>query len=211
MNVFKRVLVLAPHTDDGELGAGGTIARLYRSGARIMYVAFTGSEESVPSAFDKSVLRTEVLHATAQLGISSDDVKVGFHQVRRLSQVRQEILDELIAIRREFNPDLVFCPSSGDVHQDHAAIHAEALRAFKAVTLLGYELPWNSVGFDGRLFVGLEPADIQAKVRAIQEYKSQAGRPYMSGQFVQSQAISKGVQSGNKYAESFEVLRWHMR
>ncbi len=44
----QKILVLAPHTDDGELGCGGTIVRLIDEGQDVYYVAFSICEESVP-------------------------------------------------------------------------------------------------------------------------------------------------------------------
>ncbi|MGL4335869.1 MAG: PIG-L deacetylase family protein, partial [Turicibacter sp.] len=49
MNFFRKVLVLAPHTDDGELGAGGFIAKLIDAGSEVTYVAFSIAEDSVPA------------------------------------------------------------------------------------------------------------------------------------------------------------------
>jgi len=48
MNTMRRVLVLAPHTDDAELGCGGTIARLLTDGADVFVAAFSTAEESLP-------------------------------------------------------------------------------------------------------------------------------------------------------------------
>ena len=48
MNSMRRVLVLAPHTDDAELGCGGTIARLLRDGVDVFVAAFSTAEESLP-------------------------------------------------------------------------------------------------------------------------------------------------------------------
>ena len=67
----KNVLVLAPHTDDGELGLGGTINKLITEGKRVTYVAFSTAEESVPPGFPKDILKTEVRNATAKLGSST--------------------------------------------------------------------------------------------------------------------------------------------
>nr|WP_287495042.1 PIG-L family deacetylase [Candidatus Brachybacter algidus] len=47
----KKVFILAPHTDDGELGCGGTIARLIEDGAIVYYVAFSTADKSVPDEF----------------------------------------------------------------------------------------------------------------------------------------------------------------
>ena len=45
---MNNILVLAPHTDDGELGCGGTISKFVKEGKNIYYVAFSTAEESVP-------------------------------------------------------------------------------------------------------------------------------------------------------------------
>jgi LmbE family N-acetylglucosaminyl deacetylase len=55
---FKNVLVLAPHTDDGELGAGGFIAKLIEQGAKVTYVAFSTAEESGPDHLPKDILES---------------------------------------------------------------------------------------------------------------------------------------------------------
>ena len=60
----KNILVLAPHTDDGELGLGGTISRLIEDGKKVTYVAFSTAQQSVPEGFPKDILKTEVKQAT---------------------------------------------------------------------------------------------------------------------------------------------------
>ena len=59
LSKFKNVYVLAPHTDDGELGAGGTIAKLIELGANIFYFAFSTAADSVPEGFPKDILKIE--------------------------------------------------------------------------------------------------------------------------------------------------------
>ena len=137
LNNFKNVFVLAPHTDDGELGAGGTISKLIEQGSNVYYFAFSTAEESVPDGFPKNILKTEVLEATNLLGIPKENVIIYNYQVRKLNYARQEILEDLIKHRRELFPDLVLMPSLNDIHQDHATIAHEGLRAFKNTTILG--------------------------------------------------------------------------
>ena len=108
---FRKVLVLAPHTDDGELGAGGTVAKLIESGAEVYYAAFSTAEQSVPEGFPKDILKTEVKNATVRLGIPSDHLLIYNYEVRKLNYVRQEILEELIRLRKQIAPDLVLLPS----------------------------------------------------------------------------------------------------
>ena len=133
---IENVLVLAPHTDDGELGLGGTINKLILAGNKVTYVAFSTAEESVPEGFPKDILKTEVRNATLQLGIKPDDLIIFNYQVRKLNYVRQEILEELINIRKNKKYDLVFIPSLHDIHQDHSTIAQEGLRAFKKIRAL---------------------------------------------------------------------------
>ena len=203
----KNVLVLAPHTDDGELGLGGTINKLITEGKRVTYVAFSTAEESVPPGFPKDILKTEVRNATAQLGIKSENLIIYSYQVRKLNYVRQEILEELIKIRKREKYDLVFIPSLHDIHQDHTTIAQEGVRAFKNTTILGYELIWNNLSFDTQCFVRLQEDDIKAKIMALKEYHSQGKRDYLSDEFIYSLAKTRGVQVGSEYAEAFEVIR----
>lgn len=208
---FKNVLVLAPHTDDGELGCGGTIAKLLESGANIYYAAFSTAEQSLPDGLPKDTLKIEVRNATKVLGIREENLIIFNYEVRKLNYVRQEILESLIEIRKQIDFDLVFLPSINDIHQDHKTISEEGLRAFKNTTIFGYELIWNNLTFNTTSFVRLEKRHIQQKVLALQEYKSQKGRSYMSEKFIFSLAIARGVQIGVEYAESFEVVRFIMR
>jgi LmbE family N-acetylglucosaminyl deacetylase len=208
LSSFKNVLVLAPHTDDGELGAGGTIARLIEEGVKVTYAAFSTAEESVPAGFPKDILKTEVKNATKRLGIAPENLLIFNYQVRKLSYVRQEILEELIALKKSSHFDMILIPSLHDIHQDHTTIAQEGLRAFKTNTILGYELIWNNVTFNTQCFVHLQDRHVEKKISALSEYKSQGFRDYLSPEFINSLARARGVQVGVKYAEAFEVVRF---
>ena len=204
---FKNILVLAPHTDDGELGLGGTISRFISEGKKVTYVAFSTAEESVPEGFPKDILKTEVRNATAALGVLPENLIIHSYQVRKLNYVRQEILEDLIKLKRANSFDLVFIPSLHDIHQDHSTIAQEGLRAFKNTTILGYELIWNNLQFNTQCFVKLEEKHIEAKISALKEYHSQGKRDYLSDDFIRSLARARGVQVGCEFAEAFEVVR----
>src|SRR6202048_898453 len=209
MNSMRRVLVLAPHTDDAELGCGGTIARLLTDGADVFVAAFSTAEESLPPGAKPNRLRDEFLAAMQTLGIPHDNALVFGYPVRRLSYYRQELLEELVKLRKQIDPNMVFLPSSRDLHQDHQVLNAEGLRCFKDMTVWGYELPWNNIGFPAQAFITLEPCDLRAKWDALQEYKSQfeLARPYFSWEFIEGLARVRGVQVKSPYAEAFEVMR----
>ena len=76
VNGIQKILVLAPHTDDGELGCGASMMRLTQAGCRVYYVAFSICEDSVPAGFDPEVLLQELHDATACLGLQEKDIFV---------------------------------------------------------------------------------------------------------------------------------------
>lgn len=207
---FKNVLVLSPHTDDGELGCGGTIAKFVEAGAVIHYVAFSTAEKSVPAGYPKNALETEVREATRRLKISPDNLTLYPYEVRKLHEHRQEVLEHLVELSRTVKFDLVLQPSMYDIHQDHTTVAQESLRAFKRISILGYELIWNNLTFDTTAFVSLEKRHVDAKCAALSAYASQSGKPYMREEFISSLARARGVQIGAEYAETFEVIRWVM-
>jgi len=204
----KRVLVLAPHTDDGEFGCGGTIAKFIEEGHEVTYAAFSACQQSVLPQFPSDILITEVKAATKVLGIKPENLLLFDYDVRTFGYRRQDILDDLIKIRQDVKPDLIFMPDLQDVHQDHATIATEGLRAFKFSSILSYELPWNNLSFTTSSFVHLDEKHVQTKVNALNEYQSQAHRPYSDEDFLRSVARTRGVQIGTKYAEAFNIVRW---
>lgn len=207
MQNFDKVLVLAPHTDDGEMGCGGTIAKLTESGKRVYYAAFSTAEQSVPPGFPRDILKKEVREATRRLGILPNDLIVFDYEVRKLNYRRQDILENLVELKSKIDPDLVLMPTLGDIHQDHSTVAHEGMRAFKHKTILGYELIWNNLSIDTDCFVGLEKRHIEKKVIALEAYVSQSEKNYASAEFVYSLARTRGVQIGLTYAECFEVIR----
>jgi LmbE family N-acetylglucosaminyl deacetylase len=203
----RSVIVLAPHTDDGEFGAGGTIARLVEAGAEVRYVAFSTASRSLPAGFPADTLAHEVRAATAALGIPAENLTVHDFEVRTFPSLRQDILEILVAMNADLQPDLVLTPSLGDIHQDHETIARESMRAFKRTTLLGYEIPWNCFNFRQQAYVELQAAHLDRKVAALQCYRSQAHRNYANEEYVRNVARTRGIEGGRELAEVFEVYR----
>lgn len=204
----EKVLVLGPHTDDGEWGAGASIARWIKQGHLVWYAAFSAAEESVRAEFEPDVLRLEIIDAAKQLSLPEDNLRVLRHKVRYFPRDRQEILEEMIRLRNEINPTLVLLPSSYDTHQDHKVICEEGFRAFKRCSILGYEIPWNNRKIDLTFFQEVNEEDLICKINAIAAYKSQVFRNPRYEEFIRSLAVQRGFQVGCRYAEAFEVIRW---
>jgi len=205
----NNILLLAPHTDDAELGCGGTIARLLEEGKQVYSVAFSTCEESLPVGLPSDTLKKEFISAMTIMGVPMDNLFIYDFPVRRLSYFRQKVLDIIISLRRQINPDLIFIPSGNDLHQDHQVVHSEGLRAFKDLSVFGYELPWNHIHFSAQSFIPLDHRHIQTKWEALKCYGSQLSldRPYFSKQFVEGLAKVRGIQVKVEWAEAFEVLR----
>ena len=203
----KRVMILAPHTDDGEFGCGGTIARYVEQGVDVFYTAFSVCEQSVPYGFGENELEHELMKATKVLGIPHDNVVIHRYPVRRFLEFRQDILQDIIDVKKDLEPDMVFMPCLDDIHQDHQVTAAEGLRAYKNTTILSYEMPWNNLSITTSAFVTLEESHINRKIRALSCYRTQRFRQYANAEFVMALARTRGVQIARNYAEVFQIVR----
>lgn len=203
----KKILVLAPHTDDAEFGMGGSISKFTEAGNTVYCAAFSACKQSVQPGFPEDILIAEVKEASAILGIKPEHLFLFEYDVRTFNAHRQEILDDIIALREKLQPDLIFIPSLNDVHQDHKVVAEEGVRAFKFASILCYELPWNNFTFTNTCFVLLTENMLETKVKAITTYRSQAHRNYANPGFIRSLATTRGVQINSQYAECFEIVR----
>ena len=202
------VLILAPHTDDGELGCGGAISKFIEEKKQVYYAAFSICEDSVPEGLPSNILEFEVKEATKALGIKSENLIIKNYPVRKFNSFRQEILEDLIILKNEVKPDLVFLPSSFDVHQDHNTMFQEGRRAFKNISMLGYEFMWNNFSFSSSAYIKLQKRHVEKKKIAISKYKSQEKRFYAKDKMIEGLAVYRGLQISTEYAEAFEVIRW---
>lgn len=205
-----RVLVLAPHTDDAELGSGATMARLVREGAEVHILALSAAEVSVPDHLSPDVNREDALASARALSVPEANVTVAEVPVRHFPEHRQSILDLLIRTRSALDPDVVIGPCSTDRHQDHQVVHVEMLRAFARRTVLGYELPWNCTTFTATAHIEVTDEDLAAKVKALSCYQSQEARTYLSRDYLRSWALTRGTDTAMGLAEAYEVLHWRM-
>lgn len=208
---FSRILVMAPHTDDGEFGCGGSIHKWVNEGKEVYYVAFSSAAVTMPQPMPPDILKQEIKEATRILGIKTQNLILLNYQIRTFPTYRQEILEDMIRLREELKPDVVLLPSANDTHQDHQTISSEGFRAFKRISILGYEMPYNNLNFNTSLFVALEKENLRKKVEALLCYKSQVNRVFLTEDFIRSLATVRGTQIGFSYAEAFEVIRLVIR
>jgi len=208
-----RILLLSPHTDDVELGAGGTVIKLLEDKNNdICWDVFSICEDAVPEGLPPDTLEKEFTSVASRLGIR--DYHIYRLPNKNFPQYRQEILTQLDKVKREFKPDLLISPSLNDSHQDHKTIAEEAVRAFKKdASMIGYELPWNNLVFSPQLTVKLTEKQMEAKWEVLSIYESQftLQRNYFSKEFIFGWARMRGAQCNSEYAEAFEVIRWVIR
>src|SRR6187402_777052 len=172
------------------------MARLVEGGCEVRYVAFSIATRSLPPGFEPDTLAREVREATAELGIPEQNLTVHDFDVRTFPERRQEILELLVGLWEEWRPEIVFQPSTHDVHQDHQTIAQEGLRAFKRTTVLGYEIPWNNFDFSYGAYLALE-----------RRHASQQHRRYADEEYVWNLARVHGTNVNRDYAEVFQVYR----
>lgn len=199
------ILILSPHTDDAELGAGGTIVKLSKDN-NLLWVVYSTCEDSLPDG-QKDSLKSEFYKVRDHFKC---DTTVFNYPVRKLNEHRQKVLESLVQIRDVYKPDLVIGPSINDLHQDHKVVAEEMLRAFKECSLISYQLPWNLLNVKNQMFSELSTGDLNVKLRLLSYYKSQQHRSYFKPEYIKSWAFTNGSIINKKYAEIFEVIRWNL-
>ena len=129
----KRMLFIGAHPDDIELGAGALIHHI-QPHCDVLCVTLSDNQKN-PNL--KNVVE-ELYASMAILGVPRDRVIVEQFITREFPAARQEILEYLLKLRREFKPEIVFTHSQADIHQDHNVVTDEALRAYRGTTVLGF-------------------------------------------------------------------------
>jgi LmbE family N-acetylglucosaminyl deacetylase len=207
---LNKILVLSPHTDDAELGCGGTIIKFLEEKKQIKWIVFSVAEDSLPNEDDKQKLKKEFLEVCKSLNLNEENYSIYHFPVRNLDKYRQDILEILVKVKREFNPDLVLGPSQNDYHQDHKVVSNEMIRAFKMQSsILCYELPWNHIKFTATYFEILQDRHVELKLKILKNYQTQVNlnRFYFSDDVIKGILMTRGSQINTKYAEAFDVIR----
>lgn len=204
MKVFdeKRILLVGAHPDDIEISCSGTIAKYQSRTSACKSIIFAPCLED---PLNKGILE-EYEKSMKMLGIK----EALHHNYPRdiLENYIQEIRDLLHNLKQSFNPEVIFCPSLNDLHQDHRAIASACQTIFRdSATVLSYEIVRSTVNFTPNLYVSLSQANMKFKLQLLKNYKTQARRSYFKPEIVKSIAIYRGCQVIVQYAEAFEIWR----
>jgi len=203
MNFFgKRVLFLGAHPDDIELGCGALLHNISNK-TDILCVTLSVNQQNP----DLKNLRDEHFESMAVLGVPKQKIVLGPFTTRVFPNSRQDILEYFLQLRRDFTPDLIFVHSKQDVHQDHNTMTDESLRAFRGITVLGYDVVRSSYGFFPHFLAEVTEADVNKKIEALSKYETYRDRYYFNSELTRSIMVRHGALAEYPYAEGFDILR----
>jgi LmbE family N-acetylglucosaminyl deacetylase len=157
-----RVLCLGAHSDDIEIGCGGTVLQLVRGGAEVHWAVFSGEAARAEEA-RRSARRFLGPSGTGRLTLR--EFRDGFFPAQFA-----EIKEAVEEVRDQVRPDLVFTHFRHDRHQDHRTVSDLSWNTFRTQVVLEYEVPkWDGDMGQPGAFVPLSPAVARRKVRYLME------------------------------------------
>src|SRR4029077_18266657 len=185
-----KALFLGAHSDDIELGCGGTILSLLDQGQEleVWWVVFAASPvrrleaESSAEMFLRGAVKKETIVR---------DFKESF-----FPYIGSEIKACFEELKRTINPDVVFTHFRDDLHQDHRLISELTWNTFRDHLILEYEIP----KYDGDLgspnvFVPLDPSLGRRKIEAIMTgFPSQVGKRWFDEDLFRSMLRLRGME-----------------
>lgn len=198
----RRVLFIGAHPDDIEIGCGALIAHIVDQ-TEILCVTLSDNQKNP----DLINLVDEHYRSMEVLGVPREKIILGDFETRRFPHQRQEILEYILKLRRDFSPDIVFVHSKADIHQDHVTITDEALRAFRGTTVLGYDVIRSSYGFFPSFLVEVNEIDVNKKVESLAQYTTYKSRYYFGADVTRSTLVRFGAICERPFAEGFDILR----
>jgi LmbE family N-acetylglucosaminyl deacetylase len=188
------VLLLSPHPDDIELTMGATALRLAKQHELYIYCFCTCG---IVEEFQTSIGLINAKWYDLDYSIL----------LRNFNKKRQKILDIILNLKAQIQPDLVFMPNLSDCHQDHKVVAEEAYRAFKHTDLISYIHPQNITEIRPNYFIEFSESEINEKIKLLSVYESQKERNYMKLESVKGTALFYGTMSGRRFCEAFEIIR----
>ena len=203
MNFFgKSVLFLGAHPDDIELGCGALLHQMVKQ-TEVLCVTLSDNQKNP----DLKNIKQEHYEAMAVLGVPDEKIVFGPFTTRVFPDSRQEILEYFLKLRREFGPDLIFVHSKQDIHQDHLTMTDEALRAFRGITVLGFDVVRSSYGFFPHFLVEVTEEDVNKKIESLACYETYRDRYYFNSELTRSIMVRHGALAERPFAEGFDILR----
>ena len=206
-----KILVIAPHPDDEVLGMGGTIKKLSKKNKIILCVV---SEGATAQYKDKKMIkvRRDSCKKTAKILGISQTVFLDYPDMR-LNLSHLDINKKLEEIIEKYRPKIVYTAPKNDLNLDHQVVFNSTLVACRPKSgvkqILCYEIQGNTkVPFVPNVFENIEK-EFSYKIKGFKMYKSEIEEfpNPRSIAAIENLAIQRGVESGTKKAEAFELIR----
>ena len=194
-----RVLCLGAHSDDIEIGCGGTVLRLVAGGASVHWAVFSGDDKRATEASKSARL---FLGRNGGDQLSTHTFKDGFFPAS-FGDVKEAC--ESLAARVQ--PDVVLTHTRDDRHQDHRVLSDLAWNTFRRQVVLEYEVPkWDGDLGQPNCYVSLSAAMARRKVRALMQiFSSQRSKDWFDDETFLGLMRLRGVEcrARSGYAEAF--------
>jgi LmbE family N-acetylglucosaminyl deacetylase len=196
-----KVLCLGAHSDDIEIGCGGTVLTLIESHPGVEFdwvvLSATGKRKKEAEAGAASFLA-----GAARAGVTVKGFRDGY-----FPYVGGGIKDFFEELKKTVEPDLILTHHRRDLHQDHRLVSELTWNTFRDHLILEYEI----LKYDGDLgspnvFVALEDKIRQAKIKNIlAHFPTQAGNSWFTADAFQALMKLRGIESnaGSGFAEGF--------
>lgn len=196
------VLCLGAHSDDLEIGCGGTILRLLSERQLIVHWVVWGctAERGEEARRSASALLEEAERAEIQI----HDFRDGF-----FPQCWAQIKESFEHLKRHVSPDLVFTHARDDLHQDHRLLNELTWNTFRDHLILEYEIPKYDGGLGSpNLFVSLDGAMADRKVRQVMDFfATQRDKRWFTEETFRGLLRIRGIEAGVLYAEGFHCRK----
>lgn len=195
------ILCLGAHSDDIEIGCGGTVLKLIGQYKNINFhwVVFSSSKKRKGEAKNSA---NAFLEGAVHRTVIIKEFRDGF-----FPYVGGEIKDYFEALKRKVDPDLIFTHHRLDLHQDHRLISDLTWNTFRDHLILEYEIPKYDADLGApNIFVSLDDATSKRKIQYILKYfKSQAGNQWFTEDAFRAILRLRGIESNapTHYAEAF--------
>jgi len=198
----EKILFLGAHPDDIELGCGALLAHVAQN-TEVRCITLSDNQKN-PQLKN---IPEEHFQSMKILGLSKDSVVLDQFETRNFPRDRQQILEYLYSVNHEYAPDIVFVHTKADIHQDHKIVTEEALRAFRGVTILGFDVFRSSYGFFPHFLIEVDEKDVELKIKALAQYETYADRYYFSPEVIRATMVRHGALAERPFAEGFDILR----
>ncbi|MFN3597481.1 MAG: PIG-L deacetylase family protein [Rubricoccaceae bacterium] len=198
-----RLLCMGAHSDDVEIGAGGTVLRLLAERPHT-HVAYAVLSADAPREAEARQAAATLLAAAAETSFHFGRFRDG-HLPYQASEVKT-FAHEVLA---PFRPHLVLTHAAGDAHQDHDFLARLAWQVFRGVTVAGFEIPkWDGDLARPNAYVTLSEAQAEAKLDLLaRAFPSQRGKPWYDRETFAALLRLRGVEAAVRYAEAFHCAK----